>query len=128
MTVVDLFSGAGGMSYGFKAHGAFEMIGAADAEIGKPTSGNGRLQCNTTYRYNIGIDPKRVDLGEVAPADVRDMLGIGGRAVNVLSVCPPCTGFTSPEPTRGIIFGTTAATGSYPGPRTSPWLWTRTSW
>ncbi len=98
MTVVDLFSGAGGMSYGFKAHGAFEMIGAADAEIGKPTSGDGRLQCNTTYRHNIGIDPKRVDLGEVAPADVRDMLGIGMRAVNVLSVCPPCTGFTRTNP------------------------------
>ena len=31
VSVVDLFSGAGGMSYGFMAHGAFEMIGAADA-------------------------------------------------------------------------------------------------
>ena len=50
ITVVDLFSGAGGMSYGFKANGAFEVIGAADAEIGKPTSGNGKLQCNTTYQ------------------------------------------------------------------------------
>ena len=98
IAVVDLFSGAGGMSYGFKAHGAFEMVAAADAEIGKPTSGNGRLQCNTTYRHNIGIDPKRVDLGEVAPADVRDVLEIGGRAVNVLSVCPPCTGFTRTNP------------------------------
>ena len=38
--VVDLFSGAGGMSYGFHAHGAFEVIGAADAEIGKPTAGD----------------------------------------------------------------------------------------
>ncbi len=98
IAVVDLFSGAGGMSYGFKAHGAFEMIGAADAEIGKPTSGNGRLQCNTTYRNNIGIDPRRIDLGEVAPTDVRGVLGIGERAVNVLSVCPPCTGFTRTNP------------------------------
>ena len=31
VSVVDLFSGAGGLSYGFMAHGAFEMIGAADA-------------------------------------------------------------------------------------------------
>jgi len=98
MAVVDLFSGAGGMSYGFKVHGAFEVIGAADAEIGKPTSGNGRLQCNTSYRNNIGIDPKRVDLGDVAPADVRDALGIGKRVVSVLSVCPPCTGFTRTNP------------------------------
>ena len=97
-TVVDLFSGAGGMSYGFTAHGAFEMIGAADAEIGKPTSGNGRLQCNTTYRNNIGIDPKRVDLADVIPSDVRAVLGIGRREVNVLSVCPPCTGFSRTNP------------------------------
>ena len=97
-TVVDLFSGAGGMSYGFSVHGAFEMIGAADAEIGKPTSGNGRLQCNTTYRNNIGIDPKRVDLADVVPSDVRDVLGIVKRGVNVLSVCPPCTGFSRTNP------------------------------
>ena len=97
-TVVDLFSGAGGMSYGFKAHGAFEMIGAADAEIGKPTSGDGRLQCNTTYRNNIGIDPKRVDLADVVPSGVREVLGIGRRGVNVLSVCPPCTGFSRTNP------------------------------
>ena len=31
VSVVDLFSGAGGLSYGFMAHVAFEMIGAADA-------------------------------------------------------------------------------------------------
>ena len=48
ISVVDLFSGAGGMSFGFKAHGAFKLIGAADAEIGKPTAGDGRLQCNST--------------------------------------------------------------------------------
>ena len=97
-TVVDLFSGAGGMSYGFKAHGAFDVIAAADAEIGKPTSGNGKLQCNTTYRNNIGIDPKRVDLADLVPSDVRDVLGIGKRVVNVLSVCPPCTGFSRTNP------------------------------
>lgn len=97
-TVVDLFSGAGGMSYGFKAHGAFEMIGAADAEIGKPTAGNGRLQCNTTYRSNIGIEPTRVNLAEIAAADLRHAIEIGDRKVNVLSVCPPCTGFSRTNP------------------------------
>ncbi|WP_417724769.1 DNA cytosine methyltransferase [Salipiger sp.] len=98
ISVVDLFSGAGGMSYGFKAHGAFDMIGAADAEIGKPTSGDGRLQCNTTYRNNIGIAPKRINLGEVAAGDLRRALEIGDRHVNVLSVCPPCTGFSRTNP------------------------------
>ena len=32
--VVDLFSGAGGMSYGFHKHPAFRIVAAADAEIG----------------------------------------------------------------------------------------------
>lgn len=98
ISVVDLFSGAGGMSYGFKAHGAFKLIAAADAEIGKPTSGNGRLQCNTTYRNNIGLDPKRIDLAEVAASELRNILGIVDKPVNVLSVCPPCTGFSRTNP------------------------------
>ena len=98
ISVIDLFSGAGGMSYGFKAHGAFEMIGAADAEIGKPTSGDGRLQCNTTYQNNIGIEPKRLNLADVVASDLRGALEIGERRVNVLSVCPPCTGFSRTNP------------------------------
>lgn len=60
LTVVDLFSGAGGMSYGFKAHGGFDIIAAADAEIGKPTAGAGKLQCISTYQKNIGIVRGRV--------------------------------------------------------------------
>lgn len=97
-TVVDLFSGAGGMSYGFKVHGAFDVIGAADAEIGKPTAGDGRLQCNATYRTNIGIEPVRVNLADVSAADLRRVLGIGDQKVGVLSVCPPCTGFSRTNP------------------------------
>ncbi len=98
ISVVDLFSGAGGMSYGFKAHGAYEMIGAADAEIGKPTAGDGRLQCNSTYKNNMGIDPKRINLAEVVASDLRDLLELGDRKVDVLSVCPPCTGFSRTNP------------------------------
>lgn len=102
ITVVDLFSGAGGMSYGFKAHGAFEVIGAADAEIGKPTAGNGRLQCNTTYKSNIGIDPKALNLADVVASNLRSLLEIGDRRVNILSVCPPCTGFSRTNPQNHI--------------------------
>lgn len=96
--VVDLFSGAGGMSHGFAAHGSFELIGAADAEIGKPTTGDGRLQCNSTYKSNIGVEPKRVNLADVAASDLRKVLEIGERKVNILSVCPPCTGFSRTNP------------------------------
>jgi len=102
ISVVDLFSGAGGMSYGFKAHGGFRVIAAADAEIGKPTAGRGRLQCNTTYRNNIGITPRRIDLAEVAAGELRDRLGIGDAAVGVLAVCPPCTGFSRTNPSNHL--------------------------
>lgn len=102
LSVVDLFSGAGGMSYGFHAHGAFKVIGAADAEIGKPTSGEGTLQCNSTYRDNIGFRPKNLNLAEIAADDIRSKLGIEGQSVNVLSVCPPCTGFSRTNPDNHI--------------------------
>lgn len=98
ISVVDLFSGAGGMSYGFKAHGDFQILAAADAEIGKPTSGNGLLQCNSTYRKNIGIEPSKLNLAEIAAADIRHHLGIGQKKVSVLSICPPCTGFSRTNP------------------------------
>lgn len=90
------------MSYGFHAHGAFEVIGAADAEIGKPTAGDGRLQCNATYKNNMGIDPKRVNLSDVVASDLRGILEIGNRRVNVLSVCPPCTGFSRTNPNNHL--------------------------
>lgn len=102
ITVVDLFSGAGGMSYGFKAHGAFELVGAADAEIGKPTAGDGRLQCNSTYQANIGIKPTQVNLADLAAADLRERLSLGDRKINVLSVCPPCTGFSRANPQNHV--------------------------
>ena len=97
-SVVDLFSGAGGMSFGFKAHGDFKLIGAVDAEIGKPTAGDGRLQCNVTYHKNIGIVPKRINLADVLATDLRSVLEFGDSKVNVLSVCPPCTGFSRTNP------------------------------
>lgn len=98
ISVVDLFSGAGGMSFGFKAHGAFQVLAAADAEIGKPTSGNGLLQCNSTYKKNIGIEPTKINLADIIAGDLRHLLGIDQKKVNVLSVCPPCTGFSRTNP------------------------------
>jgi DNA (cytosine-5)-methyltransferase 1 len=92
-TVVDLFSGAGGMSCGFQRHPAFAIVGAADAEIGKPSNGAGTLGCNASFARNIGIEPLAVDLGAVAAEDVRDMLALPGPPA-VLSACAPCTGFS----------------------------------
>lgn len=102
LNVVDLFSGAGGMSFGFRAHGSFELVGAADAEIGKPTAGDGSLQCNGTYEANIGLKPKRLNLADVAASDLRSKLELEDADISVLSICPPCTGFSRTNPNNHL--------------------------
>lgn len=92
-SVVDLFSGGGGASYGFHAHPSFQVVGAADAQLGKPSSGRGTLDCNATYRLNMGIDPVEADLGSIDPTVLAEKLGIT-QAPTVLIACPPCTGFS----------------------------------
>jgi DNA (cytosine-5)-methyltransferase 1 len=92
-TVVDLFSGAGGMSCGFQRHPSFAVVGAADAEVGKPSAGAGTLGCNASYARNMGLEPLAVDLGAIAAEDLRDRLGLTDAPV-VLSACAPCTGFS----------------------------------
>jgi DNA (cytosine-5)-methyltransferase 1 len=94
LSVVDLFSGAGGMSCGFQRHPWFQVVGAADAEIGKPSSGGaGTLGCNASFARNIGVQPLAVDLGRIEPEALRDRLGLAAPPV-VLSACAPCTGFS----------------------------------
>jgi DNA (cytosine-5)-methyltransferase 1 len=81
------------MSCGFQRHPAFEVVAAADAEIGKPSTGAGTLGCNASFRTNIGFDPLRVDLGRVDPEALREALALGA-SPTVLLVCAPCTGFS----------------------------------
>jgi DNA (cytosine-5)-methyltransferase 1 len=88
-TVVDLFSGAGGMSYGFHAHPAFRVIGAVDAQRGKPTSTTG-IECNGTYEANMGVRPLERDLAKISGEELRAELG----RPTVLISCAPCTGFS----------------------------------
>jgi DNA (cytosine-5)-methyltransferase 1 len=95
--VVDLFSGAGGMSCGFQRQPGFELIGAADAQLGKPSSTAGSLGCNATYAANIGLAPVEADLAAEAPADICAAMNLGPRGLSslaVLTACPPCTGFS----------------------------------
>ncbi len=93
-TVVDLFSGAGGMSYGFGAHPDFRVVVAADAQLGKPSSGRGTLGCNATYAANLGIEPVQADLAIADPGEVCEAMRIGAAPLTVLCACPPCTGFS----------------------------------
>lgn len=103
-TFIDLFSGAGGMTYGFQTHPSFLIVGAFDGEFGKPSSGKGRLGCNETFRLNIGLSPIPVDLAQVEDADIeavrRDILD--GLDLDVLSACPPCTGFSRANPNNHL--------------------------
>jgi DNA (cytosine-5)-methyltransferase 1 len=94
--VLDMFSGAGGMSFGFRANPAFKVIGAVDAQNGKPSSGRGTLECNKTYLANIGVEPLEADIGSLTEETLRDYLlhKSGTDVVNVLISCAPCTGFS----------------------------------
>lgn len=115
-TVVDLFSGAGGMSYGFHAHPAFRVVGAVDAQLGKPSSARGSLECNNTYAANIGLTPLTADLGTADPDAVAAALGVGKVGVTILCSCAPCTGFSRTmsrnhltDDSRNSLVGRTAA-------------------
>ncbi|BFU47649.1 DNA cytosine methyltransferase [Krasilnikovia sp. MM14-A1004] len=92
-SVVDLFSGGGGASAGFHAHPAFHLVGAADAQLGKPSSPRGSLACNSTYEANMGFAPHEADLSVATPDDVASGMSLSD-APRVLISCPPCTGFS----------------------------------
>ena len=95
-TVVDLFSGVGGMSHGFFRNPRFRIVGAADLEVGKPSSGVGSLRCNDTYFENHGVCPVAANLAEIAPTELaRRLFGRKAkRHFDVLIACAPCTGFS----------------------------------
>jgi DNA (cytosine-5)-methyltransferase 1 len=92
--VIDLFSGAGGMSCGFQRHHDFTLVGAVDAQIGKPSAGPGSLGCNASSTASIGLRPISADLASTDPAQVCAALALAGPGAAVLTACPPCTGFS----------------------------------
>jgi len=95
-TVVDFFSGAGGMSCGFYFHPAFQIVGAIDAQRGKPSSGWGTLECNKTYETNIGVKPLEADIANLGHNSFKKYLAkqTKRKTVDVLISCAPCTGFS----------------------------------
>lgn len=97
-TVVDLFSGAGGMSWGFHTHPAFRIAASVDAQKSKPSRSS--LDCNDTYERNIGIKPLEYDLQQISAAELQKSVRQEGNFRNptVLLACPPCTGFTRTLP------------------------------
>ena len=107
--VVDLFSGAGGMSCGFARMPGFRLVGAVDLERGKPSAG--ATGCNGTYGANIGIEPHRLDLATLAPGDLREAVlrtagvDLAPSRLGVLAACPPCTDFSRAKPSNHLVDG-----------------------
>lgn len=90
-TVVDLFSGAGGMTCGFWQEG-FNIVAAVDHQVGKPSE---ILPCNDTYRMNFGVSPYDFDLQTLSAAEfAADILRLPAGELTVLISCPPCTGYS----------------------------------
>ena len=96
--VVDMFSGCGGMSAGFRAVNglvpAFRFAGAIDID----------QMSNQSYEANLGIAPLAADISELVAHDriPRDaMPRRRSRAPLVLIGCAPCQGFSSYRNGRG---------------------------
>ena len=90
--VVDMFSGCGGMSAGFRAVNglvpAFRCAGAIDID----------RTSSRSYESNLGIAPLTEDLSELAARDSLTKAAMPGRrqrAPLVLIGCAPCQGFSS---------------------------------
>ncbi len=106
--MIDLFSGCGGMSYGFACRPPFQIVSAVDLEHGKPCEGAGTLDCNSTYAANIGIEPLDVDIGDLPPeallkyAAGRTIPRLRPGDLTVLICCPPCTDFSRAKPANHL--------------------------
>lgn len=86
---VDLFCGAGGMSYGFHKLGAltgrYRWAGAVDID----------KHSIATYKHNYGCSPINLDLGDASIEDVRSALNLNPEHKLILIGCAPCQGFSS---------------------------------
>ena len=104
-TVIDLFSGAGGMSYGFHAHPDFKVVAAVDAQIAKPSSRRGSLKCNLSYQENIGIEPINEDLRLLEPKTLKNIIasGLANKTPTILIACPPFTVFSRTLPNNHLV-------------------------
>lgn len=93
------------MSFGFHAHEDFKVVAAIDAQIGKPSLGKGKLECNLSYEANIGIKPLETDINKLLPNDLKNyiMNHLGFNSLNILLACPPCTGFSRTLPKNHLV-------------------------
>ena len=88
-TLIDLFSGCGGASLGFKKAG-FKIVAAVDID---------HSACET-YEMNVGVKPIEDDLRNVTGEQILEKAGLEKGQVDVVVGCPPCQGFSSLRRTK----------------------------
>ncbi|MCX2758206.1 DNA cytosine methyltransferase [Vibrio sp. Sgm 22] len=84
--VLDLFSGCGGLSYGFhKLKDTYKVIGAIDFDE----------HANSSYETNFGITPKQLDISDLSSEVLKSTFNIQSNMPLVFVGGPPCQGFSS---------------------------------
>lgn len=100
--VIDMFSGCGGMSAGFRMLNSitptYRIALAVDIDD----------DANETYRKNFGVTPTRIDIGELAEDEkqITDLVAKSRSNPNkplVMIGCAPCQGFSSHRNSRGAL-------------------------
>jgi DNA (cytosine-5)-methyltransferase 1 len=87
--VLDLFCGAGGLSYGFEQAGTFITVGGIDLLPDRIAT------FAANHKYATGLAG---DICEISPEIVRKIIG----AVDIIVGGPPCQGFSSIRPFRTL--------------------------
>jgi DNA (cytosine-5)-methyltransferase 1 len=87
-TVVDLFSGAGGLALGF-AWAGFETLAAADCDVAAVATFSQNVQARRVITMNLGNPDELKSMLR----DVRDRMP--NESVDVLTGGPPCQGFST---------------------------------
>jgi len=87
--VIDLFSGCGGLSFGFheleKTIGAFKIAAAIDIDD----------HANATYEDNYGFSPKALDMQSLSAREIVKKLTLGESEGRIVVGGPPCVAFSS---------------------------------
>lgn len=88
LTLIDLFSGCGGLAWGFKEVG-FTILVGADAKA---------IPLKTFARNFPGATPLEKDLSGYSPRRLMEELGLRSGELDCLVGGPPCQGFSKNVP------------------------------